>query len=73
MSLNFSNYLLKENPFPETAVIDPLSDNIRINGEIFHEEIFRNEIEALKRKTEQRINVIYITGIQFDRGVGNRP
>jgi len=67
---DFSKYFLKENPFPETAVIDPLSDDIRVNGGIFHEGIFRKEIESLRQKTEQGVNVVYLSGIQFDRGIG---
>jgi hypothetical protein len=68
--IDFSKYHLRENPFPETAVIDPLSDDIRLNGGIFHEGIFKKEIESLKKKTEQGINVIYLAGIEFDRGIG---
>ena len=41
MNMNeFSKYGLRENPFPSTAVIDPLSEDIRLNGGIFHEGIF---------------------------------
>lgn len=67
---NFAKYYLKENPFPETAVIDPFSEDIRLNGEIFNEEIFKREIENLRKKTQQGINVVYLAGIQFDRGIG---
>ncbi len=70
MDNNFLKYYLKENPFPETPVIDPLSDDIRLNGEIFNEDIFRKEIENLRKKTQQGINVVYLAGIQFDRGIG---
>jgi len=67
---DFSKYKLRENPFPETAVIDPLSDDIRLNGGIFHRGIFGKEIESLRKKTEQGINVVYLAGIEFDRGIG---
>jgi hypothetical protein len=67
---NFSKYNLRENPFPETAVIDPLSEDIRLNGDIFYEGIFKKEIEKLRTKTNQGTNVIYLAGIQFDRGIG---
>ena len=67
---DYSNYYLKDNPFPETAVIDPFSDDIRMNGSIFHEGVFRKEIESLRRKTEQGVNVIYLSGIEFDKGIG---
>jgi hypothetical protein len=70
MNNSFSKYYLKENPFPETPVIDPLSSDMRLNGEIFNEHIFQNEIDNLKKKTQQGINVIYLAGIQFDRGIG---
>jgi hypothetical protein len=67
---DYSRYYLSDNPFPETAVIDPLSTDIRVNGGIFHEGIFRKEIEDLRRKTGQGVNVIYLSGIEFDRGIG---
>jgi hypothetical protein len=67
---DYSRYYLSDNPFPETAVIDPLSSDIRVNGGIFHEGIFKKEIEDLRRKTGQGVNVIYLSGIEFDRGIG---
>ena len=67
---DYSKYNLSDNPFPETAVIDPLSEDVRVNGGIFHEGIFSKEIENLRRKTEQGVNVIYLSGIEFDRGIG---
>jgi hypothetical protein len=67
---DYSRYYLSDNPFPETAVIDPLSSDIRVNGGIFHEGIFRKEIEDLRKKTGQGVNVIYLSGIEFDRGIG---
>lgn len=67
---DFSRYCLRENPFPETAVINPLSDDIRLNGSIFNDGVFRKEIESLRKKTEQGVNVIYLAGIEFDRGIG---
>lgn len=66
----FEKYYLSENPFPETAVIDPFSDDDRINGSIFQEQIFEREISQLEMKTKRRINMIYLSGIQFDKGVG---
>jgi hypothetical protein len=67
---DYSKYFLSENPFPETAVIDPQSADPRVNGGIFHEKIFSKEIENLQRKTQQGVNVIYLSGIEFDRGIG---
>jgi len=66
----FSDYFLRENPFPETAVIDPSSEDMRINGTIFLEDIFRKEVESLRRKTELGINVVYLSGIKYDKGIG---
>jgi hypothetical protein len=68
--IEFAKYNLRENPFPSIAVIDPLSDDIRLNGGIFHAGIFLEEIESLRKKTEQGINLIYLAGIEFDRGIG---
>jgi hypothetical protein len=68
--IEFAKYNLRENPFPSTAVIDPLSEDIRLNGGIFHAGIFLEEIESLRKKTEQGINLIYLAGIEFDRGIG---
>ena len=31
---------------------------------------FLKEIESLRKKTEQCINLIYLAGIEFDRGIG---
>jgi len=66
----YSRYYLSDNPFPAAAVIDPQSPDVRVNGGIFHEGIFSKEIENLRRKTEQGVNVIYLSGIEFDRGIG---
>jgi hypothetical protein len=63
-------YFLKGNPFPQMAIIDPYSADIRINGTIFNKEVFQEEIADLRRKIESRINLIYITGGGWERGVG---
>jgi hypothetical protein len=63
-------YFLKGNPFPQMAIIDPYSADIRINGTIFNKEVFQEEITDLRRKIESRINLIYITGGGWERGVG---
>lgn len=67
---DLSGYYLSDNPFPEIPVIDPFVSDIRRNGEIFHAKIFRKEIEGLVSKTAQGLNVIYLAGIQFDKGIG---
>lgn len=66
----YSKYFLSDNPFPSAAVVNPRSDNIRINGTIFNEEIFREEIELLRQKIGSRTNMIYVAGLKFDKGIG---
>lgn len=63
-------YFLKGNPFPQMAIIDPYSTDARINGLIFNKEVFQEEIADLRRKIDSRINLIYITGGGWERGVG---
>lgn len=63
-------YFLKGNPFPQMAIIDPFNTDVRINGMIFNEEIFQEEIEELRRKVDGKTNLIYITGGGWERGVG---
>lgn len=66
----YAPYFLKANPFPQMAIIDPYSPDIRINGTIFNQEVFQEEIADLRRKIESKINLIYITGGGWERGVG---
>jgi len=63
-------YFLKGNPFPQMAIIDPYNTDLRINGMIFNEEVFQEEIEELRRKVDSKTNLIYITGGGWERGVG---
>lgn len=67
---DYERYLLKKNPFPPTAIINPWSPDDRINGTIFKEEVLRDEIRSLRDKIDARTNMIYIAGIKFNRGVG---
>ena len=67
---DYERYFLSENPFPEIAVIDPFSDDDRVNGSIFQASLFRDEIENLDLKTQRKINMTYLSGIQFVKGVG---
>ena len=67
---DYSKYFLSDSPFPSAAVVDPRSDNVRINGTIFNEEIFREEIELLRQKIGSRTNMIYVAGLKFDKGIG---
>ena len=68
--VDYERYFLSGNPFPETAVIDPFSDDNRVNGSIFQASLFRDEIENLDLKTQRKINMTYLSGIQFVKGVG---
>jgi len=63
-------YFLKGNPFPPMAVIDPLNPDIRYNGTIFNKEVFEEEVANLRQKIEAKVNLIYVTGGGWDRGVG---
>ena len=67
---DYSKYFLSDSPFPSAAVVDPRSDNVRINGTIFNEKIFREEIELLRQKIGSRTNMIYVAGLKFDKGIG---
>ncbi len=70
MEENYKQYDLDDNPFPEVATLDPGSRDKRTNGEIFCEQIARDEIRAISEKIDQRVNVVYVAGLQFDKGVG---
>lgn len=63
-------YALKDNPFPQMAIIDPYSIDVRTNGMIFNREVFREEIEDLRQKIDSRTNLVYITGGGWERGIG---
>ena len=67
---DYEKYLLKENPFPVTAAVDPSDIDPRMNGAIFLKDIFEKEIQDLQEKTELGINMVYISGIEHDKGVG---
>lgn len=67
---DYSPYFLSENPFPSAAVVNPISDNPRINGTIFNEYIFKEEIALLRQKIGSRTNMIYVAGLRFDKGIG---
>ena len=70
MEENYEQYYLEENPFPEVATLDPSSRDKKTNGEIFCEEIVRDEVGAITQKIDGRVNVVYVAGLQFDKGVG---
>ena len=67
---DYSPYFLSENPFPSAAVVNPHSADPRINGTIFNENIFKEEIALLRQKIGSRTNMIYVAGLKFDKGIG---
>lgn len=69
-SIDFSPYYLTDNPFPEIPVIDVESNDIRVNGTIFSEDAFKNEVPSLTEKVSIRTNMVYVCGLQFERGLG---
>jgi hypothetical protein len=69
-SPRYKGYLLRHNPFPESPTLDPTSDDPRTSGEIFNEKIFAEEIEGLWNRLRTKINVLYVTGGGWDRGIG---
>ena len=66
----YYQYFLKGNPFPQMAIVDPHNTDVRINGMIFNKEIFQEEVADFRQKIDSRINLIYITGGGWERGVG---
>jgi hypothetical protein len=70
MTEDYGPYLLKENPFPSVAIVDPKKRDIRVNGEIFREKILREEVGSLREKIDKRTNMIYVAGLKFDKGIG---
>lgn len=69
-SLDYKPYHLKDNPFPQNGIIDVFSSDPRINGDIFFDGVFVKELTALGQRIESQTNMIYVAGLQFDRGVG---
>ncbi|SRR6266702_782147 len=67
---DYHQFDLRDNPFPEVATLDPSSPDPRINGEIFCEQIVGEEMQAVTEKMRRRVNVIYVAGLEFDKGVG---
>jgi len=70
MSETFLKYCLKDNPFPKSAIINPLSGDPKINGTIFNEEVFEEEIADLTSKIDRRTNLVYVSGTAWERGLG---
>jgi hypothetical protein len=70
MTEDYSPYLLKENPFPSVAIVDPGKRDIRVNGGIFREDILQEEVGSLREKIERKTSMIYVAGLKFDKGIG---
>jgi hypothetical protein len=64
------NYYLTDNPFPATPILDPNSDDDRVNGRIYNPHIREAEILSFENKIRQRLPLIYIENSVFERGVG---
>jgi len=70
MTENYSTYLLKENPFPQVAKVDPSKSDIRVNGTIFREAVLCDEVSALTDKIDKKTAMVYVAGLKFDKGIG---
>lgn len=67
---SYREYYLSDNPFPTTPVLDPSSDDNRINGTIFNADIMAKEIRSFRGKIRRRPPLIYVENSDFVRGVG---
>jgi len=61
---------LIDNPFPRVPTVDPTSHDIRMTGAIYNEEIFRDQVVALRQRLERGENLIYAQNTKFVAGVG---
>jgi hypothetical protein len=66
----YEPYYLRDNPFPATPLLDPSSDDDRVNGKIYNPYIREAEIHSFESKIRQRPPLIYIENSVFERGVG---
>ena len=66
----YKEYYLRDNPFPTTPILDPDSEDDRINGAIFNSDIMGDEIESFQSKIRRRPPLIYVENSDFIRGVG---
>lgn len=66
----YEKYNLKDNPFPTTPILDPGSDDDRVNGKIYNPHIREAETLSFESKIRQRPPLIYIENLEFERGVG---
>jgi len=64
-------YYLTDNPFPADSSLYLGHSDKRINGTIFDEEIFEQELAELDKRLRRRMNLIYCQNTsEFVRGVG---
>jgi len=66
----YEPYYLRDNPFPATPLLDPSSNDDRVNGKIYNPHIRETEIHSFESKMSQRPPLIYIENSVFERGVG---
>lgn len=71
MSELYRPYHLTDNPFPLDSSLNLTHPDRRINGSIFNEEIFEEELRELDKRLRRRINLIYCQNrSEFILGVG---
>lgn len=61
----YQRYHLKDNPFPTAPILDPASDDDRVNGKIYNPHIREAEIHSFESKIRQRPPLIYIENSEF--------
>lgn len=67
---DYSSYELIDNPFPQNPTVIVNHPDMRINGTIFYEGIFEEELKDFNRLLANKTNIIYIRGTQLVRGDG---
>lgn len=77
--MDYKDYLLKENPFPVDAILNPYSSDPKINGQIFAEEARKGTIKNFEDvflraphfEDRERIGWLWAKGdIEIGRGMG---
>tara|TARA_B100000315_G_scaffold77927_1_gene71257 strand:+ start:1605 stop:2870 length:1266 start_codon:yes stop_codon:yes gene_type:complete len=66
----YSIYGITDNPFPKTPTIRIDNPDKRMNGSIFFKGIFPEQISKFRELLENRTNMIYVRGFQYNRGDG---
>jgi hypothetical protein len=65
-----SEYFLTENPFPNNPIMDPSSQDPRINGAIFNSDIRQGELQELRDKLDAKLALVYLRAPIAVRGMG---